>query len=424
MTSTALIGCLIATAGPGVAAERPFVDHRGQAPGRTHLIRPSDLPPPNQTPAADNPPRIVPRPKDAWPQAPAGFKVQLYADGLSGPRLARTAPNGDIFVSESHDNRLRVLRGLTPAGKAAQVEVFAKGLKQPFGLAFYPPAGEPQWLYVANTDSVVRFPYRSGDLRARGAPEKIAGVSGGGLLRGGGHWTRDIAFSLDGKKMFVSIGSYSNNDDPADNPKEKNRALILQFDADGANGRVYASGIRNAVGIAVHPRTGVLWASVNERDNLGDNLVPDYITQIKDGGFYGWPWFYIGGNEDPRHRGKHPELKSKVIVPEVLLQPHFGSLQMTFYEGKQFPAEYRGDIFAAEHGSWNRENRTGYQVIRVPLHGKDRASGEYQDFLTGFVTPKGEVWGRPVGVTVAADGALLVTDDESGTIWRVSHSAR
>jgi glucose/arabinose dehydrogenase len=246
-------------------------------------------------------------------------------------------------------------------------------------------------------------------------------VSGGGLLRGGGHWTRDIACSPDGKKMYVSVGSYTNNDDPAQNPKEKNRALILEFNADGTGGRVYASGIRNPVGIAVHPRTGVVWASVNERDGLGDNLVPDYITEIKPGGFYGWPWFYIGGNEDPRYRGKHPEFKAKVIIPDVLLQPHFASLQMTFYEGKQFPAEYRGDIFAAEHGSWNREIRTGYQVIRVPLHGKNKASGEYQDFLTGFVTAKGEVWGRPVGVTVANDGALLVTDDESGSIWRVSY---
>jgi glucose/arabinose dehydrogenase len=172
------------------------------------------------------------------------------------------------------------------------------------------------------------------------------------------------------------------------------------------------------------PRTGELWTSVNERDELGDNLVPDYITRVKDGGFYGWPWFYIGGNWDPKHQGKHPELKDKVIVPDVLIQPHDASLQMTFYEGEQFPAAYRGDIFAAEHGSWNRATITGYEVIRVPLGQQERASGGYEDFLTGFVTPEGKVWGRPVGVTVAADGALLVSDDGSGAIWRVSYTGK
>ena len=184
---------------------------------------------------------------------------------------------------------------------------------------------------------------------------------------------------------------------------------------------MFASGIRNPVGIAVHPRSGELWTSVNERDGLGDNLVPDYITRVKDGGFYGWPWYYIGGNQDPRHQGKHPELKDKVIVPDVLLQPHNASLQLTFYEGQQFPAEFRGDVFAAQHGSWNRAVRTGYNVIRVPLQGKDRPTGEYQDFLTGFVTADGQVWGRPVGVTTAADGSLLVTDDGSKSIWRVRY---
>ena len=248
----------------------------------------------------------------------------------------------------------------------------------------------------------------------------VAELPGGGLLRGGGHWTRDVAFSLDGKKMFVSVGSRSNVDDTDGNAAEFHRADILQFNADGTGPSVYAWGIRNAVGIAVQPRTGVLWASVNERDRLGDNLVPDYITSVQPGGFYGWPWFYLGGHQDPRHPGKHPEWKAKVIVPDVLLQAHDASLEMLFYDGKQFPAAYRGDIFAAEHGSWNRAVRTGYEVIRVPMHGKDRATGEYEDFLTGFVTASGEVWGRPVGVAVAGDGALLVTDDGSNAIWRVS----
>jgi glucose/arabinose dehydrogenase len=274
---------------------------------------------------------------------------------------------------------------------------------------------------VGNTDSVVRFPYTAGDLQARGKPTRIATLPGGGLLRGGGHWTRDLAFSLEGKKLFVSVGSLSNNDDTDGNQGEHDRADILELNPDGSGQRVYAAGIRNAVGIAVHPRSGQLWASVNERDELGDNLVPDYITRVKDGGHYGWPWFYIGGNWDPRHRGKHPELKDKILVPDVLLQPHNASLQLAFYEGTQFPSQYRGDIFAAQHGSWNRAARTGYQVIRVPMRGHDHADGDYQDFLTGFVTTDGKVWGRPVGVTVAADGALLVSDDLSNVIWRVSH---
>jgi glucose/arabinose dehydrogenase len=282
----------------------------------------------------------------------------------------------------------------------------------------------PEWVYVGDTDKVVRFPYRTGDLKARGAPQSIAHLpSGAGHLGGGGHWTRDIAFSADGKKMFVSVGSYSNNDDTDSNPRERNRADILEFNPDGSGERVYAYGIRNAVGIAIEPGTGRLWGSVNERDELGDNLPPDYITHIQAGGFYGWPWYYMGGHQDPRHAGKHPELKDKVITPDVLLQPHTASLEMVFYDGQQFPAEYRGNVFAAEHGSWNRRKRTGYEVIRVRTS-NGHASGEYEDFVTGFVTPEGRVWGRPVGVTVAKDGSLLISDDGSNSIWRVSHAGR
>jgi glucose/arabinose dehydrogenase len=400
----------------------PFLDYRGQTPGRTHLIRPSDLPPPNEAESVDHGPRLVPRPKDAWPQAPAGFKVAAYATDLVNPRLLRVAPNGDVFVTESQANLVRVFRGVGADGRAQQTHVFSKrGLTKPFGLAFYPPGPNPRWLYVANTDSVVRFPYTNGDLGTRVAPETVvADLPAGGLLRGGGHWTRDVAFSLDGTRMFVSVGSHSNVLDPDTNAVEFHRATVLAFTPQGGPPAVYASGIRNAVGIAIHPKSGALWVSVNERDGLGDNLVPDYISSVKEGGFYGWPWFYIGGNQDPRHAGKHPELRAKVIVPDVLVQPHNASLQLSFYDGTQFPAEYQGDIFAAQHGSWNRGVRTGYEVIRVPMHGKDAASGEYQDFLTGFVTAKGDVWGRPVGVAVGSDGALLVSDDGSNTIWRVS----
>lgn len=399
-----------------------FTDYRGEEPGRSHKITVADLPAPHASPSAVNQAEVVARPADAWPKAPAGFSVQLFASGLENPRLLRAAPNGDVFLAESSAGRIRVFHGVTAEGKATATEVFASGLHQPFGIAFYPPGKNPQWVYIGDTDEVVRFPYRNGDMKARGPMQHIAGVPGGGRLLGGGHWTRDVAFSLDGRMMFVSVGSKSNNDDTDGNPGEYHRANILAFNPDGSGGSVYASGIRNAVGIAVHPRTGELWASVNERDELGDNLPPDYITHVEEGGFYGWPWYYIGGHADPKHHGKHPELKAKVTVPDVLLQPHNASLEMTFYEGAQFPAHYRGNIFASEHGSWNRARRTGYEVIRVPLEPQGRAKGEYEDFLTGFVTSDGKVWGRPVGVAVAADGSLLVSDDGSNSIWRVSYA--
>jgi glucose/arabinose dehydrogenase len=412
------------TPGANETAQAPFTDYRHEQPGTVHKVTLADLPEPYRTQSADNRPHIVPRPADAWPKALPGFTVTQYAAGLQNPRLIRRAPNGDLFVAESEPGRIRVLRGVGADGKAQTVEVFAAGLTQPFGIAFYPPGPNPQFVYVANTGSVVRFPYRNGDLKARGAAETIVpDIPSGGRLTGGGHWTRDLAFTLDGAKMFVSVGSHSNDDDADTHPEEYHRADILEFNPDGTGGRIYAYGIRNAVGIATNPATGELWASVNERDGLGDNLVPDYITHVQPGGFYGWPWFYMGGRQDPRQQGKHPELQSKVITPDVLLQPHNASLEMTFYDGEQFPAEYRGDIFAGEHGSWNKAVRTGYEVIRVPMKA-GHATGEYEDFLTGFVTAGGDVWGRPVGVAVAQDGSLIVTDDGSNSVWRVSYSGR
>ncbi|HXM39699.1 MAG TPA: sorbosone dehydrogenase family protein [Bryobacteraceae bacterium] len=404
--------------------QAPFTDYRHEQPGAIRKITVADLPEPYQTKSSDNRPHLVARPADAWPKTLPGFTVTQFATGLQNPRLIRRAPNGDLFVAESEPGQIRVLRGIGADGKAQTVEVFATGLTQPFGIAFYPPGPDPQYIYVGNTGSVVRFPYRNGDLKARGAAETIVpDIPSGGRLTGGGHWTRDIAFTRDGKKMFVSVGSHSNDDDADTHPQEFHRADILEFNPDGTGLQIYAYGIRNPVGIAMHPTTGELWASVNERDALGDNLVPDYITHVQPGGFYGWPWYYMGGHQDPRQQGKHPELKNKVITPDVLLQPHNASLEMTFYDGSQFPAEYRGDIFAAEHGSWNKSVRVGYEVIRVPM--KDgHAKGEYEDFLTGFVTADGGVWGRPVGVAVAQDGSLIVTDDGSNSLWRVSYSGR
>ena len=392
-----------------------FIDGHALKPGTFRKVTVEGLPQPFATSSAGNPPRLIPRPADAWPQAPAGFMVEMYATNLDQPREIRTAPNGDLFVAETHLGQIKIFRGRGKDGKPQQVSVFATGLTQPFGIAFYPRGANPQWVYVGNTNAVVRFPYRNGDLKASAAAQEIVPH-----LPTGGHSTRDLAFSLDSKRLFVAVGSGSNVDDPDRNPGEFHRANILEYTPDGKFVGVYASGIRNPAGIGVNPTTGEVWCSTNERDALGDNLVPDYITHVQQGGFYGWPWYYIGGHPDPRLEGKHPELKDKVIVPDVLLQPHNASLELTFYDGAQFPPEYRGDLFAAEHGSWNRANRTGYEVIRVPLE-DGHASGVFEDFITGFVTPGGEAWGRPVGVTVAQDGSLYFTDDGTKSIWRVSY---
>ncbi len=398
----------------------PFTDFRYEKPGTIRKITAKDLPKPYATDSANNGAELVARPENAWPVAAPGFKVELFTAGLENPRLLRTAPNGDIFLAESDPGRIRVFRGMTSDGKPEQMQVFASGLNKPYGIAFYPPGPDPQWMYVGNTNEIIRFPYHNGDLKPSGASQHVAD-----LPAGGGHWTRSVEFSPDGKKLFVAVGSASNVDDTDTHPGEKNRADILVCDPANCTLSVYAYGIRNAGGgIAVNPQTSELWCSVNERDALGDNLVPDYITHVEEGGFYGWPWWYIGAHQDPRHQGKHPELKEKVIVPDVLLQPHNASLEFTFYGADKFPAEYKGDIFASEHGSWNKATRVGYEVIRIPLHQTGHATGEYQDFLTGFVLPDGHVWGRPVGIAVAPDGSLLVSDDGSNSIWRVSYTGQ
>lgn len=393
-----------------------FTDFSKQSPGTFRKITPSDLPQPYSTPSAPNSPDVIAKPADAWPKTLPGFKVDRYAEDLDTPRELRTAPNGDLFVSESKKGEVLVFRGMTADGKAKQHDTFATGLRNNFGIAFYPPGPNPKYIYLASTDSVVRYPYKNGDLKATASPEKIIPE----LPAGGGHWTRDLAFSPDGSKLFVSVGSASNVDDPDTHPRENHRANILEYTPQGKFVKVYAAGIRNPVGIAINPTTSQLWCSVNERDALGDNLVPDYVSSVKEGGFYGWPWFYMGDHQDPRHQGKHPELKDKTIVPDVLLQPHNASLQLTFYSGKQFPKQYWGDLFAAEHGSWNKAKRTGYEVIRVPL-ADGKANGVYEDFVTGFVTPDGGVWGRPVGVATSPDGSLMVSDDGSKSIWRVHY---
>ncbi len=404
-----------------ITGQAAFTDYSQEHPGVRRKITVADLPQPMEEQSVDNGADVISQPQGAWPQAPAGFKVERYAQGqFTEPRLLRTAPNGDLFLADSKAGKVYVLRGVDASGKAQSTEVFAEGLDHPFGINFY-PATNPKYVYVANTTSVVRFPYKAGDLKSTSAAQTVVPVLPGyAQLRGGGHWTRDVVFSQDGKRMFVSVGSASNADDTDNNPKEFHRADVLEFTPEGKFVKIFASGIRNCVGETINPTTGQLWCSTNERDRLGNNLVPDYITSVKEDGFYGWPFYYMGNHQDPRLPGKHPELASKVIVPDVLLQPHNASLEMTFYEGSQFPG-FKGDAFAAEHGSWNKSKRAGYEVIRVPMEG-GKATGAYEDFLTGFVTPDGKVWGRPVGVAVAKDGSLFVSDDGSNSIWHVTYT--
>ena len=411
-----------------------FGDWRRDKPGTIRLISPQDLPRPGATASASRGARVVPRPAGVSLQVPPGFKIERFAEGLSDPRVLKVAPNGDIFVAETGSGRIRVLRASDGATSPSANQIFAAGLSEPFGIAFFPSGDNPQWVYIANTDSIVRFAYHAGDLKASGPPETLAS------LPVGGHSTRNIVFTRDDQHMLVSVGSGSNVGEGIGAPPgglaawsdrrplgaawsyEQGRAAVLSFDPDGKNPKLFATGIRNCVGLAISPADGTPWCATNERDGLGDDLVPDYVTRVKEGAFYGWPWFYIGANEDPRLAGARPDLKDRVTIPDVLLQPHSAPLGLTFYDGSSFPADYRGDAFVASHGSWNRSQRTGYKVIRIRL--KDGVpTGEYEDFVTGFVVNDRDVWGRPVGVAVAHDGALLISEDGNGTIWRVSHQA-
>jgi glucose/arabinose dehydrogenase len=404
-------------------------------PGLRRLIKPQDLPPVGKS--TPNFSEVAPVPPGAKPRVPPGFLVEMVASGYAGPRAIRVAPNGDLFVADSASNTIHVLR--VPSGTASPTknEVFASGLAQPFGIAFYPLGPNPEWVYVANSDGVVRFPYKNGDLIATAKPEQIVGH-----IPWVHHWTRDIAFTRDGKRLLLSVGSGSNvaldmfpepevkgglqawiKSEPlgAGWDTEERRADVLSYDPDGKNEKIVATGLRNCAGVTIQPATGLPWCVVNERDELGDNTPFEYATAVKDSSFYGWPWYYIGSNEDPRHKGARPDLKGKVTVPDVLMQAHSAPLQIVFYEGNDFPASYKGSAFVALHGSWNRAERTGYKIVRLLFDSAGKPTGEYEDFMTGFVISDKQVWGRPVGVAVAKDGSLFVTEDGNGTIWRVSH---
>lgn len=390
---------------PPQSSSKPFQPRR-------YNITLADLPPAQVQKGPLNFSRMVPRPEGAELSMPRGFEIGVYAEGgLERPRWLAEAPNGDVFVAESEGKRISILRDSNGDGRADERFVFASELSRPFGMAFW-----RDYLYVGNTDAVVRFKYKPGQTKAEGAPEKIADLPMNGYRE---HWTRNLIFNADGSKLYVTVGSKSN----VDAGEEPMRAAISEFNPDGTGHRILAGGTRNPIGLAWNPRTRQLWAAVQERDLIGDDLVPDYVTGIKDGAFYGWPYAYIGRHEDPRRKGERPDLVAKAVVPDVLIQAHSAVLGLVFYEGKMFPGEYSGDAFVALHGSWNRSKRTGYKIIRIRF--KDgKPVGGYEDFIAGWMMAedKQEVWGRPVGLLVLKDGSMLITDDGANKVWRVTYS--
>jgi glucose/arabinose dehydrogenase/cytochrome c2 len=417
-------------------------DWREDRPGRVHRIDLAKLPKPYATSSATNFPKLVDRPPEAKLSVPKGFKVDVFARALQGPRTMRLAPNGDIFLAEMRSGRILVMRPSANGATAASIEVFAQGLNLPFGMALYPSGANPKWLYVAENNRVVRYAYRFGDQHASGLPEIV--VPQLYPVGGGGHATRDLVFSLDDTRMFVSVGSATNVADTMEKKSpeeirewqarhalgaawgpEENRAVVLSFEVgSSALGKVFATGIRNCVGLTIQPVKGDLWCTTNERDRLGDELVPDYSTRVPEGSFFGWPWYYMGQHEDPRLAGVRPDLAGKVRVPDVPYESHSAALNLVFYTAAQgssaFPREYLGDGFAAFHGSWNRSLRTGHKIVRVRMM-NGVPTGEYDDFLVGFIADNGDAWGRPVGLVVAADGSLLMSDDGANLVYRISY---
>lgn len=405
-----LAGTGLALAGGTMAAAEALGPD--QAVGRHILVQPDRLPAPNPKQSVGNASQVIKRPAAARLAVPDGFTATMIASDLAAPRGLLVLPNGDVLVAESYAGRLILLQGGDGAGRVRSRELFIGGLDRPFGLAL-----QGGWIYVAEADQVRRLRYRDGDRKATGQAETV--TEPGSLAGGGAHWTRSLAFSPDGRQFFIGIGSRSNNDREA-----PPHATIQVFNADGSGQRTYATGLRNATSLAFDPAGGELWTVVAERDGLGQNLVPDYLASVVDGGFYGWPYAYAGAHPDPRYGGEPGELVAKSRVPEVLIEAHATPLGLVFYTGDMFPPEYRGDAFISLHGSWNAPRPRGYTIVRVKF--KDGAPvGGYDVFASGFWTggnEPAEVWGRPVGLAVAKDGALLVADDAGGTIWRISYT--
>jgi len=391
--------------------------HGQEMPGKTFEIRPSDLPRPYATPSTGNSPDRVRRPAGEAPWVPPGYKANLFADNLDHARWLAVAESGEVFLAEPRAGKVTLLVDSDGDGRADKRSTFTDGHAAPHGLALH-----GGYLYVADVDGVWRYPWQPGSMKARAKGERI--TPRGAFGDSGGHWTRNIAIAPDGKRFYVAIGSASNIDeDPAP------RATVKAFRIDGSGGRIFASGLRNPVGIAFHPDTGALYTVVNERDGLGDGLVPDYMAALKDGGFYGWPYAYIGPNPQPDFADLRPDLVRRTIVPDVLFESHSAPMALLFAKGGNFPADWQDDAFVAFRGSWNASVPTGYKVVRVPFK-NGRPTGAYENFVTGFRLDEpgrrttARVWGRPVGLALAKDGSLLIAVDVDNSIWRISRLTR
>ena len=395
---------------PSPSTTSTHLDNNKKTPEGHYEIKPSSLPPPYATPDTENPPRLVQRPAGAELQLPPGFAAATFAEGgFQRPRWLASASNGDIFVADSDAGSIVILRDTNNDGTADERFIFTLGLNRPFGMAFW-----RNYLYVGNTDAVVRFSHQPGQIKAEAKPEVITDLPSQGYRE---HWTRNLQFDPAGTRLYVTIGSQSDVD-----IEPEPRGSILELKPDGSGRRIFASGLRNPIGLSFHPVTNALWAAVQERDHLGDDLPPDYVTRIKEGGFYGWPYSYIGSNPDPRRRGERPDLVRQAIAPDVLIQAHSAVLGLIFYKGTMFPQSYRGDAFVALHGSWNRSKRTGYKIVRIPFK-NNRPAGGYYDFITGWMLNEDawQVWGRPSGLLVLKDGSMLIADDGANKIWRITY---
>lgn len=381
-----------------------------QVPGTRIAVDPAKLPPPYATDSPGNSPDEISLPGSPPFRVPKGFTVNAFATGLEHARWMTEAPNGDVFLAEPQAGRVTLLRDADGDGKAELVETFATGFRRPHGLAI-----QGNFLYVADTEAVWRLPWKAGQTKAEGEKQRV--TPKGAIGSGSGHSSRNIIFNRDGSRFYVAIGSAGNID-----REPSPRATVQSFAADGSDQKTYASGLRNPVGISLYPGTDDVYVVVNERDGLGDDLVPDYLTKLKPGGFYGWPDAYIGQHKQPDFDSR-PDQVAKSIVPDLLFQSHSAPLGLAFYEGKQFPERYRGGAFVTLHGSWNRNKPTGYKVVFVPFK-NGKTEGFYETFLSGFWQQgenTAEVWGRPVGIVVAADGSLLIADDVANAVWRVSY---
>jgi glucose/arabinose dehydrogenase len=395
---------------PGIALFGFILLLLGLAGAMAYQLAPKQLPPPFHTPSANNRPQVIPQPDGAQIKVPAGFNIEVFADGFKKPRFMLLGSGNEIVLSDSDDKGgVYVLVDKNRDGKPDEKMPILEGLYRPYGLAFW-----KEYLYVAEPESVKRYKYDAKTMKVATPGEEVVSLKG----HGKGHWTRTLLFDRKGEKLYVSVGSGSN----VDTGEDPRRAAINRYNPDGSGHEIFATGVRNTIGMRWYPETDTLWAAVQERDGLGDDLVPDYFTSIKQGGFYGWPYAYIGPNEEPRNKGQNPQLVQKTLVPDVVLGAHVAVLDGIFYTGKMFPNEYQGGAFLAQHGSWNRAMRIGYNVVYVPFKA-GKPMGEPREFLSGFMLgpDKREVWGRPVGLLQLPDGSVLMSEDGGNKIWRITY---